>query len=778
MKYYYFTVLVSIILMGCSKPIYLVGIDPDPQKPTRVFYIPVVDKQVSKEEIDTTQKTVDKIFKVLSASLIKDFESPINIQETNIKSTGPNFSYQYADWDGDGIKDLFAINRTGFTASDIYILSGATGFQGFLLQQPIGIPKSDSHTDFSVADANSDGSQDLFVFERQVNENVKLTILSGKVSSIAPAFMHKLYETTLVFSDPNTSKTFKIYDIDKDKLPDLVVIDKEFRSTNGKMETKVMVYSGVSEFKGIIFNSITPIHSSCTNCSFVMDEFLVDNTLDLISIDDSNPERTKIDVLSGANNFLGFIKQDTLKLDASFRDAVFFSDDKLLQTNGSTQGMQKVFTPKPILKNLSGPQNLHNFVGEWELNSSFHSNDHNSRTGILIQKRTLEGKLSEDGWKGISIAFEDGFTITCEGKDGNLVCSDNYSISSVHHDYFYLVDEIGNHDKIERYIENINSGFLIFHNSSAYDAHIWGTWSEVGFGGKEKNVTTDKFYLSLAGGLNAMDIHDEHVFAIPKSAKNVRLYIDPVDGLDNIISISNPPIDNSCYRIRGDLLSAAFSSNYNYYDRDCTGSSNSRRQASAIIFQNSDLFSVLSSRIKKLTNDGFFSALHPNQPGLHETIKNEIFNVQVKEAIGKHNNTFDDVTNNTSFSVNSYSLGMGGGFEIIAGYSGDGGWVYDDETKLKRSYSSNGVSFGVEAGANFSIVIGLWKDHVSKMKSGWSWGGGAGVALIAGASVIGWTPELGSEETSGITISIDFGAEGKAVEYLYSNTSLGPVGPY
>ena len=225
-------------------------------------------------------------------------------------------------------------------------------------------------------------------------------------------------------------------------------------------------------------------------------------------------------------------------------------------------------------------------------------------------------------------------------------------------------------------------------------------------------------------------------------------------------------------------MSAAFSSNYNYYDRDCTGSSNSRRQASAIIFQNSDLFSVLSSRIKKLTNDGFFSALHPNQPGLHETIKNEIFNVQVKEAIGKHNNTFDDVTNNTSFSVNSYSLGMGGGFEIIAGYSGDGGWVYDDETKLKRSYSSNGVSFGVEAGANFSIVIGLWKDHVSKMKSGWSWGGGAGVALIAGASVIGWTPELGSEETSGITISIDFGAEGKAVEYLYSNTSLGPVGPY
>ena len=63
-----------------------------------------------------------------------------------------------------------------------------------------------------------------------------------------------------------------------------------------------------------------------------------------------------------------------------------------------------------------------------------------------------------------------------------------------------------------------------------------------------------------------------------------------------------------------------------------------------------------------------------------------------------------------------------------AGYSGDGGEIYDDETKLKRTYSSHGFSFGIEAGANVSVVIGLWKDHVTDMKSGWARGSGAGSA--------------------------------------------------
>lgn len=777
MRSFCIAAVLSIVLVGCSEQIYLVGIDSDPEKATRIFYIPTVNKQVPKAELDTTKHTADKIFKVLSAALIKDFGAPEDIQETGLKEAGADYSYQYKDWDGDGVKDLFAINRNGFSATDIYILSGATGFKGFLLQQPIGIPKSDYHTDFDVSDADNDGVEDLFVFERNGNNKVNLIILSGRVSAAAPAFMHKLYETTLGFADPNSTKAFEMYDIDKDGLPDLVVIDKEFRSTAGSKETKVLVYSGASEFQKLIFGSVTPIHHSCTGCTFVMDEFLAENTLDLISINDSDPKHTTIDVLSGASKFLGFLKQDTLKLDASFQDAVFFSDNKLPETSGSTKGLTTTFNPRPILKNVSGPQDLTEFVGQWELHSTFHSNDNNSRTGIVIDERTLDAQLNSDGWQGISITFEDGYTITCDGKDGNIVCSDNYKIASVHHNYFYLVDEIGNHDKIERYLGNHDLGYLVFHNGAAYDAHVWGSWTEIGFGGKETEVSTEKFYLSLAGGLETIGVNDEHVFVIPQSAKHVRLHIDPVDGRDKIITISNPPIDNSCYRIRGDLLSAAFSSNYKYYDRDCTESSRSKLIGSTIAFQNTDLFKVISSRIKNLHKKGFFDDLHPNDPNSHETARKAVFDVQVKEAIADHNSTYGN-GGDTEFSIKCHSTGFGGGVEIIVGYAGDSGIIKDDDEKVTRVYHTNGVSWGAEIGAELSVVFGMWGQHASEMTTGWSYGGGAGIGLGVGFTLIAWTPELGSNITSGITISIDLGVEGKAIEFLYSKTVLGPTKPF
>ena len=776
MKPINYLIIVLLLFSSCAQPIYLVGVDSNPDAPTQVFYIPVVNEQVPKEDLDTTKHTAEKIFKVLSAALIKDFGNPTAVHNTALPSGGKEYSYQYADWDGDGIKDLFAINRQGYTATDIHILSGASGFQGFLLQQPIGIPRSDAHTDFSAADVNKDGSTDLLVFERRGNESVKLTILSGKVSNDSPAFMYKLYETSLPFSDPQGSRAFEMYDVNQDGVYDLVVIDRDYHPSGQEEETKVLVYSGVSEFQTLMSNSVTPLHHNCNDCTFTMGEFLAENTLDLIAINDSQPEHTTIDVLSGANKFLGFIKQDSLSLDPSFKDAVFFSDKNIPVMNASTGGLETTFNSRPILKNASGPQHLHDFIGQWELNSTFHSSDNNSRTGIVINERALASNLEADGWEGITITFEDGYTITCEGKDGNVVCSEDYNLASVHLNYFYLVDTLGNHDKIEKYIENSDSGFLIFHNGAAYDAHVWGSWTEIGFGGAEKKVNTEKFYLSMAGGLDFIDIHDEHVFIIPKSAKNIQLFIDPVDGREKIVTISNPPIDNGCYRLRGDLLSAAFSSHYKYYDRDCEGSSNSRRIGKAVSFQNTDLFKVLSNRFKKLESDGFFSSLHSNDPNLHEKVRKEIFNTQVKEAIANHNATVAVDSEGSGSIFNSYSIGFGGAAEIVIGYSGDSGVIHDPGEGLERIYYSNGVTVGADIGAELAIVVGFWKQHVSEMSSGWSFGGGAGLAFIVGASVMAWDSSLGGE-TTGITFSYELGAEGRAFELEASYTTVGPAEP-
>lgn len=455
-------------------------------------------------------------------------------------------------------------------------------------------------------------------------------------------------------------------------------------------------------------------------------------------------------------------------------------------TNGKISLENQLGFDSPVVKTQfwkiepapRGPENLYDFLGKWELMSTFHSNDHNSITGITINKRNIESSLASDGWQSISIVFEDGYTIVGVGKDGNVALSNGYSIDSVGYDHFYLVDGIGNRDKIEKYDENADLGFLLFHNSAAYNAHVWGSWTEIGFGGIQKNVTTDKVLLSLAGGLDAIGIHDEHVFTIPRSAKNVNLYIDPVDGRDKIIRISNPPIDNSCYRIRGDLISAALDANYNYFDKDCSGSSSSGRIETVLNFQNSKLFKALASRILELHQSGFFSVLDLKNSSTHETVKKMVFNEQMKIAIDNHNAAYVGDDDDPGFSVNSFSVGVGGGFELLVGYSGDGGTIYDIGEKWRRNYGSNGFSFGVEAGANLSLVIGLWKDHVREMTSGWAYGSGVGIAWDIGATVLGWSPELRSKEISGITIAIDFGAEGKVFEILKSYTSLEELIPY
>jgi hypothetical protein len=135
---------------------------------------------------------------------------------TPLGPTDSSYAFAVADWDGDGKPDLFVIHRVA-TATEVSVLSGASGFQTSLLQ--VSLPKMDGAWSFAVADWDHDGRPDLFAVQTvgAASGHVEVGVFSG-ASTYGTEILHA---NTKVTEAPDYDVS--VADWDGDGVVDLVL---------------------------------------------------------------------------------------------------------------------------------------------------------------------------------------------------------------------------------------------------------------------------------------------------------------------------------------------------------------------------------------------------------------------------------------------------------------------------------------------------------------------------------------------------------------------------
>jgi hypothetical protein len=153
-----------------------------------------------------------------------------------------NYAFAVGNWDGDGKPDLFAFNRQGATATEVTILSGASGFQTTLLQAVTGLPKTDQNWQFALGDWDRDGQPDLFAVQTTgaASGQVEIHILSG-ASKFQTEILH--VDTLIAVKTP---VDVSVADWTGDGIPDVVLA---YRNQPGINNLTVVVLRGDQGFK-------------------------------------------------------------------------------------------------------------------------------------------------------------------------------------------------------------------------------------------------------------------------------------------------------------------------------------------------------------------------------------------------------------------------------------------------------------------------------------------------------------------------------------------------
>jgi hypothetical protein len=155
-----------------------------------------------------------------------------------------NYAFAVGDYNGDGPPDLYCVKRSG-TASgllEIRILSGASGYQSFLLEtvlpNTLFAPNEGVKFDFAVGDYDRDGRPDLYCLKHADAETrlLEVHILSG--ASNYQSFLLQT-GTPIPLADAAANYTYAVSDYDGDGRADVVCL-KHSNTDTGTLEVRVL----------------------------------------------------------------------------------------------------------------------------------------------------------------------------------------------------------------------------------------------------------------------------------------------------------------------------------------------------------------------------------------------------------------------------------------------------------------------------------------------------------------------------------------------------------
>jgi len=221
---------------------------------------------------------------------------------TALAPTDAKFEFQMADWNRDGIQDLFAIKKqsTGSKTTEVHILNGATDYKTYLLQTGTALGEVGTNFTFLVSDWNNDGKQDVVAVQKSATgtKTTELHILNG-----ASNFRNFLLHTGTGLAQSDDRYEFQMLDWNKDGTKDLFVVQKNGTATK---RTEVQVLSGTGGYKTSLHRTGTFMGETNQSFSFLVADWSRDGNADLIAIkkNGTGTKSTEIHILNGVDKFV------------------------------------------------------------------------------------------------------------------------------------------------------------------------------------------------------------------------------------------------------------------------------------------------------------------------------------------------------------------------------------------------------------------------------------------------------------------------------------------
>jgi hypothetical protein len=167
-----------------------------------------------------------------------------------------------ADWDFDGIPDLFVIIKqaTGSGTTEVHVLSGASNYQSFILHSTSGLGLTTDQWTFKIADWDRDGYPDLIGIAKYATgtNSTEVHILSGAPDFVSgQVFQNFILHTGTPLGVTDANFDFTVIDYNGDGYPDLEAISKAGYGTNS---TEVHILDGASGFTRFLVEDGTSLY--------------------------------------------------------------------------------------------------------------------------------------------------------------------------------------------------------------------------------------------------------------------------------------------------------------------------------------------------------------------------------------------------------------------------------------------------------------------------------------------------------------------------------------
>jgi hypothetical protein len=176
---------------------------------------------------------------------------------TALQATGNGLEWDFlvGDYNRDGTPDLYLIYRIGLSGkTEVHVLDGASNFQTYLahIATALGQTGTTNAWQFELADRNGDGVLDLYCINRAGLERTEVHVLDG-----ARNFQVPLLQIGTILPPTGTGNEwdFKLGDYNLDGVADLYAIYR----TGASGRTELYVLDGASSFNSSAANIATAL---------------------------------------------------------------------------------------------------------------------------------------------------------------------------------------------------------------------------------------------------------------------------------------------------------------------------------------------------------------------------------------------------------------------------------------------------------------------------------------------------------------------------------------